>query len=187
MKHFSESERNRCREVEIGTSLQFNLMKDSSACLLDLDKFPGHSCLSQGTVMINPASTNHDSLLFRVAAPGHGQPPPGYNWFPNAGHSKPPSKVMFVMLRKSTHERPNLPRCKWQHVYKSIFSGSGYYWYYQLSPPMSRFSMNSRLQPAFLGYNLTLLLVTSSLKGDSSGGSVVAISFGSPWLSQGYG
>ena len=129
----------------------------------------------------------NDSLLFRVAAPGHGQPPPGYNWLPNAGHSKPPSKVMFVMLRKSTHERPNLPRCKWQHVYKSIFSGSGYHWYYQLSPPMSRFSMNSRLQPAFLRYNLTLLLVTSSLKGDSSGGSVVAISFGSPWLSQGYG
>ena len=93
----------RCREVEIGTSLQFNLMKDSSACLLDLDKFPGHSCLSQGTVMINPASTNHDSLLFRVAAPGHGQPPPGFNWFPNDGHSKPPSKVMFVMLKKLTH------------------------------------------------------------------------------------
>lgn len=90
MKHFSESERNRCREVEIGTSLQFNLMKDSSACLLDLDKFPGHSCLSQGTVMINPASTNHDSLLFRVAAPGHGQPPPGYNWFPNAGPQQTP-------------------------------------------------------------------------------------------------
>ena len=47
--------------------------------------------------------------------------------------------------------------------------------------------MKSRLQPAFLGYNLTLLLVTSSLKGDSSGGSVMAISFGLPWLSQGYG